>query len=131
MTGDTTPGQADGIPDAYARYIRAVFPPEVLASTPNEITGRWRHMTGPAEREFWRSLDVPPELAVAIGDRNAFRDAADYERNRVINLTALVRDMLQAFPDTADEQEWRDRAGGLGVQDPDGNPYRAYTEEDL
>lgn len=46
-------------------------------------------------------------------------------------LAALVRDMLQAFPDTADEQEWRDRAGALGICGPDGKPYRAYTEEGL
>jgi len=46
-------------------------------------------------------------------------------------LNDLVRDMLQSFPDTADEQEWRDRAGALGVCDPDGQPYRSYTEDDL
>ena len=46
-------------------------------------------------------------------------------------LNDLVRDMLQSFPDTADEQEWRDRAGTLDVHDPDGHPYRAYTEDDL
>jgi glycine/D-amino acid oxidase-like deaminating enzyme len=46
-------------------------------------------------------------------------------------LHALVRDMLQSFPDTADEQEWRGRAGEVGVTDPDGEPYRAYTGDDL
>lgn len=46
-------------------------------------------------------------------------------------LNDLVRDMLQSFPDTADEQEWRDRAGALNVHDPDGMPYAAYTEADL
>lgn len=46
-------------------------------------------------------------------------------------LRTLIADMLQSFPDTADEQEWRDRAGALGVTDPDGQPYRAYTGDDL
>ena len=46
-------------------------------------------------------------------------------------LQALIRDMLQAFPDTADEPQWRDRAGALHVCDPDGKPYRALTEEDI
>jgi hypothetical protein len=46
-------------------------------------------------------------------------------------LNDLVRDMLQSLPDTADEQGWRDRAGTLSVCDPDGQPYRAYTEDDL
>jgi hypothetical protein len=46
-------------------------------------------------------------------------------------LRSLVSDMLQSLPDTADEQEWRDRAGALHVCDPGGQPYRAYTEDDL
>lgn len=49
----------------------------------------------------------------------------------VDGLNDLIRDMLQAFPDTADEPEWRDRAGALNVHDPDGQPYRALTEEDM
>lgn len=70
-----TPGQADEIPDAYARYIRAVFPPEVLVNAPNEIAGRWKHMTGPAEREFWRSLEPPEAGDQAEEDA---RTIADY-----------------------------------------------------
>lgn len=49
----------------------------------------------------------------------------------VDDLGDLVRDMLEAFPDTSGEQEWRDRAGRLDVHDTNGQPYRAYTEEDL
>jgi hypothetical protein len=71
-TDAKTPGQAapapDEIPDAYARYIRATFPPEVLASAPNEIAGRWKHMTGPAERKFWHSLDEVRAVAVRAID---------------------------------------------------------------
>lgn len=46
-------------------------------------------------------------------------------------LHALVRDILQSLPDTADEAQWRDRAGRLDVCDPDGQPYRAVTEAGL
>jgi hypothetical protein len=46
-------------------------------------------------------------------------------------LHTLIRDIFQSLPDTADEPEWRDRAGALHVCDPDGQPYRALTEEDM
>ena len=54
--------------------------------------------------------------------------ATERERD---GLRALVRRILQSMPDTADEPEWRDRAGALGVTDPDGEPYRAQTDDDL
>jgi hypothetical protein len=47
----------------------------------------------------------------------------------VAALHDLVRDILQSLPDTADDYEWRDRAGRLHVCDPDGRPYRAWTED--
>jgi hypothetical protein len=54
----------------------------------------------------------------------------DGQQRYIDELHDLVRDMLQSLPDTADEQEWRDRAGALSVCDPDGQPYRAHTEDD-
>jgi hypothetical protein len=56
---------------------------------------------------------------------------ADDQQRHIDQLHNLIRDMLQSFPDTADEPQWRDRAGELHVCDPDGQPYRAITEEDL
>jgi hypothetical protein len=50
------------IPDAYARYVRAIFPPEISPSL-REVAGRWEHLTGEREREFWRSLGTPPPPA--------------------------------------------------------------------
>lgn len=89
---EISPGQADEIPDAFARYIRAAFPPEVLANIPNEITGRWKHMTGPAEREFWRSAD-----------------AAQAELARVTALVAQALDDAGVDEDT--KAQWLERAG--------------------
>jgi len=80
------------------------------------------------------------DLAKMAGETLAKVDAAveaepapdpDSQQRYIDQLHDLVRDMLEAFPDTADEQEWRDRAGALYVCDPDGQPYRAYTEDDL
>jgi hypothetical protein len=83
----------------------------------------------------------PEENAAALltvvsgaGETPAGRPATDLENAMLRNvdgLNGLVRDMLQSFPDTADEQEWRDRAGALDVRDPDGQPYAACTEADL
>ena len=68
MTASCVPAQPGEIPDAYARYIRAVFPPEVLRDAPNEITGRWRHLTGPAERKFWHEQDALRTRLEAFAD---------------------------------------------------------------
>lgn len=73
----------------------------------------------------WHPADMPG---------SAGRPATSLEDAMLRNIDALndlVRDMFQAFPDTADEPEWRDRAGALDVHDPDGQPYRALTEEDM
>lgn len=64
-----TPGQADDVPESYARYIRACFPPD-------ETAGRWKYMTGPREREFWRSLDAEgARLRETAADNIRLRDA--------------------------------------------------------
>lgn len=55
----------------------------------------------------------------------------DGQQRYIDQLHDLIRDMLETFPDTADEQDWRDRAGHLYVHDHDGQPYHAYTEDDL
>jgi hypothetical protein len=73
--------------------------------------------------------DEPPAFPGAPG-----RPATSLEGALLRNidrLNDLIRDMLQSFPDTAGEQEWRDRAGALQVRDPDGQLYRAYTEDGL
>jgi hypothetical protein len=68
--------------------------------------------------------------AVLAADHAAQQPPAGPEPADTDALRNLVRDMLQSFPDTADEPEWRDRAGALHVCDPGGQPYRAQTEED-
>ncbi len=87
----------------------------------------WDARLGEGGREVWARL--------SDGERQLWFEAGEAIEKHVAasgaSLSDLIRDMLQAFPDTADEQEWRDRAGALGVRDPDGKPYRAYTEEDL
>lgn len=79
---------------------------------------------GSAKTLPWSSLSHSDRKVIGVAVRAVAR-ALDGE------LHALVRDMLQAYPDTADVEEWRDRAGSLGVTGPDGQPYRAYTEADL
>jgi hypothetical protein len=74
-----------------------------------------------------RTLD---DAARAISIHPAPRTAGGQLRT-VEALHGLVRDMLQDMPDTADEPEWRNRAGALHVRDPYGKPYRALTEEDI
>jgi hypothetical protein len=69
-----------------------------------------------------------PGLAAAGRPATSLEDAM---LRNIDGLNDLVRDMLQSFPDTVDEPQWRDRAGELHVCDPDGQPYRAITEEDL
>jgi len=69
----------------------------------------------------------PPERAAAP---QATADP-DSQQQYIDRLHDLIRDMLQSCPDTADEQEWRDRAGALHVHSTDGQPFRAYTEDDL
>lgn len=63
MTSAPVPG---GVPDAYARYIRAIWPAELDDFAAAEIAGRWEHQTGPREREFWRSLDSAPVMTPAV-----------------------------------------------------------------
>lgn len=66
--------------------------------------------------------DLPDWLVTGVSRQSVLTN--------IDGLNDLVRDMFQSFPDTADADEWRDRAGALGVRDPDGQPYRAHTEED-
>lgn len=54
MSGETA-RQADEIPDAFARHVRSQFPADYVLPE-NEITGRWKYLTGPAERKFWTEL---------------------------------------------------------------------------
>lgn len=62
-----TPGQADDVPDVFARYQLATFPADLDDFARNETAMRWKHLTGPAEREFWRSLDAAQEARPAPG----------------------------------------------------------------
>jgi hypothetical protein len=52
-----TPGQAAEIPAAFGGWVRMQFPREIELPK-NEIAGRWKYMTGPAEREFWREVET-------------------------------------------------------------------------
>lgn len=63
-----TPGQADEIPDAYARYLLVTFPADLADFAQHETAMRWKHLTGEREREFWRSLDAAQEPHAARGD---------------------------------------------------------------
>jgi len=83
-------------------------------------------------------LNRPPSRAIRDGVGVTILAAApephaspDDQQRYIEKLHDLLRDMFQSLPDTADEQEWRDRAGALSVCDLDGQPYRAYTEDDL
>lgn len=70
---------------------------------------------GRDENGCWRALEQPaPE--------------PDGQQRYIDDLHDLVRDILQADGETTDLHEWRDRAGALHVCDPDGQPYRAWTE---
>lgn len=62
----------------------------------------------------WRP-GMPPmhDLTLLLPPHGHWREGYD----------TLIRDILQAYPDTADIVEWRDRAGKLGVLDPDGRLY--------
>ena len=82
---------------------------------------------GPSEHVFGYLIGTSRQLD---GPLPPFPDLSG-QAAAIDGLSGLVRDVLQSMPDTADEQEWRDRAGALGLCDPDGHPYRAYTEEDL
>lgn len=62
----TTPPPAPEIPDAYARYLRATFPPELADGLPGEIAGRWRYMTSARERRFWGGVDAALAAAAAV-----------------------------------------------------------------
>jgi hypothetical protein len=73
---------------------------------------------------------TPPQAAPDSPGRPT-TSLEDAMLRNIDGLNDLVRDMLQSFPDTADEREWRDRAGALDVRDPDGAPYCAYTGDDL
>jgi hypothetical protein len=73
MTAET-PGQAHEIPDTFARYVRSQFPSDYVLPE-NEITGRWKHMTGAAERKFWHEIDdaqgyEPGSTDISSGERD-------------------------------------------------------------
>jgi septal ring factor EnvC (AmiA/AmiB activator) len=70
------------------------------------------------------------ELSTCRKRNAAIAAQLDQYRDERDGLRSMVAAILQSMPDTADEQEWRDRAGTLGVTDPDGQPYRAWTEDD-
>ena len=56
------PEQPDEIPEAFARHVRSQFPSGYVLPK-NEITGRWKHLTGPAEREFSWARGRSPRCA--------------------------------------------------------------------
>lgn len=73
----TAPGPPDEIPDIYTRYLRTVYD---LGRYPNEVAGRWKHMAGPAEREFWRSADA------VTSECDSLRDMLDEATRTMLNL---------------------------------------------
>ena len=81
-----TPGQADEIPDLFARYQLATFPADLQDFAENETAMRWKHLTGEREREFWRSLGAAqePKAAAELAERPKLPLLADIldERDR-------------------------------------------------
>lgn len=125
------PGIWDALADAIDTESREA---ESLGDKPH-----WARLRGRVSQarycaaQLRAALTAPPpgEAATLQKPGRPTTSLEDSLLRNIDGLNNLVRDMLQAFPDTADEQEWRDRAGALDVHDPDGQPYRAYTEEDM
>jgi hypothetical protein len=118
---EATPGQA-----AHRRYLLGT-----ATATPEREEALLRQVEAARDEAMAECGRLAGLLAAARGEHEAFlaiRGALEGERDEA---RALVRDILQALPDTAGEQEWRERAGAAGITDPDGEPYRAWTEEDL
>lgn len=98
------------------------------------LTYAWSLMTGEA-REFWAAVDSAfaaarePRAVTGTPGRPTTSLEDSLLRN-IDGLNGLVRDILQADGETTGLHEWRDRAGRLHVCDPDGQPYRAWTEDE-
>jgi len=106
----------DDMRDAFTAGMQAAYDLDSATLAAEVRAGHVRIETGPAQN--------PQAGRPTTGLEDAMLRNVD-------GLNDLVRDILQSLPDTADEPEWRDRAGALYVHDPDGQPYRAYTEADL
>jgi hypothetical protein len=104
---------------------------QVMAECARDLRHALRANAPDAEDVRARFAAVTAELATCRERNAAIAAQLDQYRNERDGLRALVADILQSMPDTADEQEWRDLAGTLGVTDPDGQPYRAWNEDDL
>jgi hypothetical protein len=115
-----TPGQA-----AYEVWRAAV--PEIVCNVP---AGKWEDLPETIRAGFDAIVAREPHAAPDPQGRPT-TSPEDAMLANIDGLNGLVRDILQSLPDTADEQQWRDRAGALNVCDPDGMPYAAYTEADL
>jgi hypothetical protein len=100
---------------------------ELFGHVPATTNPTWDGHT--TDEKYARLAELTRTVAGNL--RDPLRVEAAAAHGRIGALTALVRDILQSLPDTADEQEWRDLAGAAGVTDPDGTPYRAWTEDDL
>ena len=142
ITDDELTGMWNGESRAEREFWRSLVPRELTAAAAAQpasgeaelVQLRVALMDAHKEaRTAWAAVDhLKAQLtALRLATDAELVTAAPAAPGAAPELAALVRDMLQAFPDTADEQEWRDRAGALGICDPDGKPYRAYTEDDL
>jgi hypothetical protein len=97
------------------------------------ITALERILDLDATRDSWDEARAIASEAAALAVARSARVTAqepDEQQRYIEELHDLLRDIFQALPDTADEPEWRDRAGALSVCDLDGQPYAAATEED-
>lgn len=93
-----------------------------------EVSGAITRREGDEYRKLGAESPQAGMAATRIYDLVRERNQAG---RQLRGLHDLVRSILQSLPDTADEPMWRDSAGALSVFDPDGQPYRAVTEEDL
>lgn len=82
MVTAQTPGQADEIPESFARWLSTRMV--------NSQTGyRWEHLTA-AEREFWRSLDAAQVAARHAAEAGLPADAAALVAQAVPELSAVI-----------------------------------------
>ena len=115
----------------FARWQR-----KRMEHRPGEANDAFLAATWATGSERWKAAWADVEdWHPAIREQCAVLDAASEAMEKLTaerdGLRELIASILQSMPDTADEQEWRDRAGALGVTSPDGEPYRAWTEDDL